>query len=207
MDRDSHLIYEAHLNEASAPLEMHRTLVDKLLAEIEAEESSVRLMELVGPRTYSVASIISAPKGSLVHRLGKVLGVMVHDYSVPEVHREYEELYGISVSDRAEELHRINPKWDPYKEGPLDARLDKLYDNNPKHQAIRKVREWVNSIQEALAHDAQRAFMAVAEPEHKATMMEQLRDGIDQIFNIPNIGKIDPNDPGNDPNQGEGTGY
>jgi len=202
MNKDSHLIFETYLNEAHAPLELHRTLIDDLLDKIEVEESSVRIMKLIGIRTDQGAlSHIGAPSGSLKGRLQRLMG-SIRALTSRDVFKKYEELYGITPDDRAKELLRINPKWDSKKDGPLDERLEKLYNEDPRIDAQKTAQEWVNEIQDLLAHDPKRAFMAALDPERKKHMMYKLRGGIEVIFDIIDIGKIDPNNPSNDPNQG-----
>lgn len=203
MNKDSHLIFETYLNEQSAPLEMHRVLVDKLLDKIEAEESSVRLMQLIGIRAATGSGVYGAPSGSLKGRLQRVLGTIKRDYQMPEIYKKYEDLYGINVEDRAKQLLQINPNHDPKKDGPLDPRLDKLFDEDPRSKAIENAQVWLNDVQKELTDSPVTAFLAAAEPERKQDLIEYLKDGIDFIFSIPNIGKIDPNDPSNDPNQGQ----
>jgi len=200
-NKDSQLIYEAYLNEAHAPLEVHRTLIDGLLDKIEAEESSVKLMKLIGIRTDQGAlAHIGAPTGSLKGRLQRLLGSIRAETS-KDVFAKYKELYGETPDERAKELLKINPTWYSRTDGPLDERLEKLYNEDPRTKAQENAQRWINDIQEMLAHDPEKAFMSVLEPGHKKAMMHQLRTGTDQIFNILEIGKIDPNDPTNDPNQ------
>ena len=192
---------EYYLGEAHAPLAMHKPLIDGVLDKIEVEESRVRMMELIGVRTARGANaIVGAPTGSLKGRLQRLMG-SIRALTREDIFRQYEDIYGVTPDARAEQLLQINPNWNSKKDGPLDERLEKLFDKDPRNQQQKIAQDWINAMQKTLAHNPETAFMAVLDPERKAMLMEYLRKGVNLIFDIPNMGQIDPNDPKNDPNQ------